>query len=442
MLDYTDQNRRQGEEMLQALESIGSRPRRVREGQYIAICPFHDDHRPSLSLKSTDGCFYCFACGVSGTYWDFRAALDEKGYEGFAFSRNRSHTQRVRRMLTKRDSVKELSVDLEKVRECHRQIIQFWHETLLSEPSYIKLVHSAFCHRFKKTVYQQGAESQVAEYMYESPCFSRQTLESFHVGFAPPSSVELLQILRKNGFSNETIIATGLFQKHGNNGMISSMAGRVVYPSLQKNAPRYVTGRITELTPNNLSHSKYCNQRTRDDRTAFPMSRPSVFNEDVMKGSSDVVLITEGITDAIKATEASIPAVALGSTAFQKESLDEIASLLEEKVVIVCFDSEESGIGSAAMEKASQALASRNVYVRCLKLPMPVGNRTKTDACSFILDYGSDAFHGLLEEQTGVTLRSCPECTTLNISAFLLGKETMEKLDQLECKIAVEHIFA
>ena len=40
-------------------------------GRYgMALCPFHDDHSPSLKL---DERFYCFGCGASGDVIDFTA---------------------------------------------------------------------------------------------------------------------------------------------------------------------------------------------------------------------------------------------------------------------------------------------------------------------------------------------------------------------------------
>ena len=38
----------------------------------MALCPFHDDHHPSLKL---DRRFYCFGCGASGDVIDFTARL-------------------------------------------------------------------------------------------------------------------------------------------------------------------------------------------------------------------------------------------------------------------------------------------------------------------------------------------------------------------------------
>ena len=31
-----------------------------------ALCPFHDDHSPSLSINTHNGAFACFACGTKG----------------------------------------------------------------------------------------------------------------------------------------------------------------------------------------------------------------------------------------------------------------------------------------------------------------------------------------------------------------------------------------
>ena len=50
----------------QAAESFGLAVNR----NGMAICPFHDDHHPSLKLDTR---YYCFACGASGDVIDFTA---------------------------------------------------------------------------------------------------------------------------------------------------------------------------------------------------------------------------------------------------------------------------------------------------------------------------------------------------------------------------------
>lgn len=49
-------------------------------GEATALCPFHEDHRPSLSVnigdRSKQGAFCCHACGAKGSIFDFVARQD------------------------------------------------------------------------------------------------------------------------------------------------------------------------------------------------------------------------------------------------------------------------------------------------------------------------------------------------------------------------------
>jgi len=39
--------------------------------EYMALCPFHNDHHPSLSVNPETGLFHCHACEASGNVWQF-----------------------------------------------------------------------------------------------------------------------------------------------------------------------------------------------------------------------------------------------------------------------------------------------------------------------------------------------------------------------------------
>ena len=42
-----------------------------KHGWVKVLCPFHDDHNPSLSVSLEHGGFHCFTCGEHGTLIDF-----------------------------------------------------------------------------------------------------------------------------------------------------------------------------------------------------------------------------------------------------------------------------------------------------------------------------------------------------------------------------------
>ena len=44
----------------------------VQKGKnYFAVCPFHDDHSPSMSISKDKQIFRCFVCGTSGNVISF-----------------------------------------------------------------------------------------------------------------------------------------------------------------------------------------------------------------------------------------------------------------------------------------------------------------------------------------------------------------------------------
>jgi DNA primase len=40
-------------------------------GKYMALCPFHDDHNPSLSADPIKNVWHCFGCQKGGSAIDF-----------------------------------------------------------------------------------------------------------------------------------------------------------------------------------------------------------------------------------------------------------------------------------------------------------------------------------------------------------------------------------
>ncbi|MFC1530670.1 CHC2 zinc finger domain-containing protein [Gemmatimonadota bacterium] len=52
--------------ILSVLERIGIGHVRKVGREYVALCPFHDDSRPSLRIDAERGLWYCDPCGTGG----------------------------------------------------------------------------------------------------------------------------------------------------------------------------------------------------------------------------------------------------------------------------------------------------------------------------------------------------------------------------------------
>lgn len=51
-------------------------------GECKAVCPFHDDHNPSMSVNSEKGVYNCFACGAGGDVIKFIQETRETDFNG------------------------------------------------------------------------------------------------------------------------------------------------------------------------------------------------------------------------------------------------------------------------------------------------------------------------------------------------------------------------
>ena len=65
-------------DFLAVLSHYGLHPEKdgPKEGQYKAICPFHDDHKPSLKVNTKRNIFNCFVCDEGGNILEFVDKLE------------------------------------------------------------------------------------------------------------------------------------------------------------------------------------------------------------------------------------------------------------------------------------------------------------------------------------------------------------------------------
>lgn len=56
-------------------------PMRRSGRSYVGVCPFHDDHEPSLVAWPDDGGWKCFGCGLGGDIITFTQAFARLGFK-------------------------------------------------------------------------------------------------------------------------------------------------------------------------------------------------------------------------------------------------------------------------------------------------------------------------------------------------------------------------
>lgn len=61
-----------------ALPNLKGKP--TAQGWILAVCPFHADTAPSLSVNLQNGGFHCFGCGEKGDVISFHAKLNQLSF--------------------------------------------------------------------------------------------------------------------------------------------------------------------------------------------------------------------------------------------------------------------------------------------------------------------------------------------------------------------------
>ena len=60
------------QEACDIVEVVGEHLNLVKKGrEMVGLCPFHEDHRPSLYVNPVKQIFKCFACGAGGDIFKF-----------------------------------------------------------------------------------------------------------------------------------------------------------------------------------------------------------------------------------------------------------------------------------------------------------------------------------------------------------------------------------
>jgi len=110
------------------------------------------------------------------------------------------------------------------------------------------------------------------------------------------------------------------------------------------------------------------------------------------------LILTEGITDAIRAHEAGFPCISPVTKQFKKEHYDVLLEYAADAdTAYLCFDSEESGVGLDGALRTAWFLQENDVDARVAELPR--GDREeKVDLAEFLQDHDGDDLRDVLDE--------------------------------------------
>lgn len=289
-------------------------------GQYVklepsgknfrCLCPFHDDHNPSMSVSPQHQLFHCFSCGAKGNVANFVQRFEKIEFNEVIYK------------LAKLNGIDVKDID---------QVDFYSQQEQLLIPIYecLKTANDVFVYQLK-----HQSNPEVLNFI-EARKLEINIIDEFKIGFCA-NDFNLYEYLKAKGFSHQTIMDSNLVIEN-EHGFYSFLNNRIIFPIIDR--LNRVVG-FSARALNNQSNSKYINSSSAKH---FQKSKILYNYQNCLNDNGDVVYVCEGVMDVIALNKAGIKkAVATLGTAFTLDHVDLLKRLKTN--VCLCFDSDSAGL--------------------------------------------------------------------------------------------------
>ena len=325
----------------------------IKKGKgYSALCPFHDDHDPSLSISQDKQIYKCFVCGNGGNVFTFVS-----NYKKVSFPEAVSEVAKI--------IGKPIDIDLAPKKVSRFQPYYDLLSAMISYCSYL-LTASKLGEKAMTYLNNRGLEKDVIEY--------------FNIGLDPDNR-KIYEYLKNHNFRDEDMIKAGVCRML-EGGMADVFYNRIIFPIHDRDGnPIAFTARDYK----GLSDSKYINS---SDNIIYTKG-DNLYNYHRAKDAArkaGYVLVTEGVMDVIAYHRVDRDnVVATLGTACTKNQIELLRSL--SRRIVLSYDGDRAG--QAANLKIGEMLLNSGFEVAV------VDNRTELDPDEIIKQYGRNALRDL-----------------------------------------------
>lgn len=303
---------------------------------FKACCPFHGEKTPSFMVSPEKQIWYCFGCNQGGDIFTFVEKMEGLDFVGAM----NLLADKAGVIVEKRDFAKK--GEKEKHLEMMKAASDFF--------SYI--------------LNQHNAGQEALKYLIEKRRLSRETVESFGLGYSPTGPDTLKKFLLKKGFKENDIMEMGLITKNSRGQIVDKFRERIMFP-IRNQAGKVVAfgGRIFKEQKNpNFTPPKYMNS------PQTPLYDKSSVLYGLFEGKGDIrekdiAIVVEGYLDVISSHQAGIKnVVASSGTALTSGQVNVLGRYT--KNIAFCFDNDSAG--QIAMKRAMEMTQFEDINVKAI----------------------------------------------------------------------------
>jgi DNA primase len=385
------------------VDLVGSHIQLRRQGRnYVGLCPWHDDTRPSLQVNPERQSFKCWVCDIGGDVFSFVMKM-----EGVEF-------REALQMLADR-----AGIPVEKPHRQHAAASGASGEAaggsqdtsgLAGKPALLQAM--AWAEKQYHKCLLEAPEAEAARRYLQQRGITAESIERFHLGFSPLDRDWILRHAKSEVSEERLRRRAGLLEAIGilarpaeGESLYDRFKGRLLFSIRDaQGRPVGIGGRVLpEL--GTTSPAKYVNS---PETPLFTKSK-LLYGLDLARDAlrkSRTALVMEGYTDVIVAHQYGFNnAVAVLGTALG-ESHIRLLKAHADKIVLV-LDGDEAGTRRA--NEVLELFIAQQADLRILTLP------ENLDPCDFLHKYGADAFAELLANKAVDALDHAYEATTRGI---------------------------
>lgn len=272
-------------------------------GSLKGLCPFHDEKTPSFHVRPHVGRWHCFGCGEGGDAINFVERIEHVSFvEAIEFLARKTGVQ-IEYEEDGRGPKRRGPSDVTRSRlvDAHRVAEEFYVRQL------------------------QTPEGAAGRAMLAERGFDAQAIAHFRVGYSPNSWDALLSELRRRGFTEKEIAASGLVSQ-GSRGVYDRFRGRLMWPI------RSITGDPIGFGARKLSDDDQGPKYLNTPETMIYKKSQVLYGLDLAKkdiSTQRSIVVVEGYTDVMAAHLAGVTnAVATCGTAFGSEHVKIVRRLM------------------------------------------------------------------------------------------------------------------
>lgn len=319
---------------LDIVQVIGEYVKLSKAGQnWKGLCPFHNEKTPSFMVNQDRQFFYCFGCNQGGDIFTFIQKFENVDFpEALKILANKAGIK-LQKFHAATHNLKTRLLDL------LDQAALYWQKELKSQ-----IGKSALDYLQKRLV-------------------DEDSLQTFRLGYARDSWDNILNYLKKQGFTETEIFQAGLIIKKDNsNHYYDRFRDRLMFPIQD------LYGNVIGFTGRTLKKdgsAKYINT----PETSLYHKGKLLYALDKAKQEikkQDSIIIVEGNMDALSSHRVGIKnVVAVSGTALTSEQITLIKRFTNN--VYFCFDMDDAG-QKAAVKSIDLALAN-DLNIKIIQIP-------------------------------------------------------------------------